>query len=147
MTATTADEITTDADKIAILTKTLQENSHLVIALPTFSADAQMPSVAYFPSRMSTTTNKNVNSMLDYSNINENNNNVIMSVSDAFGSLTEVEDRPLPSLQLNIPTTVVDDSEDLHGSILPEGEKMTKNDMGELITNDDDFGDFDDSTK
>ncbi|KAK1746216.1 hypothetical protein QTG54_002823 [Skeletonema marinoi] len=72
----------TDADKIEILTNTLRDNSHLVIALPTFSADTSCPSVAYLLGTFSSVVTAKENSMLDYSNNSGNNiggNNVDVS--------------------------------------------------------------------
>jgi len=72
----------TDADKIAILTNTLRDNSHLVIALPTFSADTSCPSVAYLLGTFPSVVTAKENSLLDYSNNSGNNvggNNVDVS--------------------------------------------------------------------
>jgi len=63
----------TDADKIEILTNTLRDNSHLVIALPTFSADTSCPSVAYLLGTFPSVVTAKENSLLDYSNNTSNN--------------------------------------------------------------------------
>ena len=60
-------------------------------------------------------------------------NNVIMSVSDAFGSLPEVEDRPLPSLQSPVVEDVKTLPDDDNGITASEGENVT-NAMGEFNT-------------
>jgi len=206
LTNNNANTDTTDAEKVAILTKTLQDNSHLVIALPTFSADSCCPSVAYllgtFPSPSSreehssnnhpTNNNGNPNTIvggnnhMDVSSMLTNHDLQyqlwqqkqqqqqnqqqqqdicqggvhMMSVSDAFGSLPEVEDRPLPPLQFDTPTTtsaavedvkslppattVVDTNGNVNGIMATEGNM--NNDMEiTIVANDEGFGDFDGS--
>lgn len=210
-TATGDGTMMTDGEKIEVLKKEIINNSHLVVALPTFNADTSCPSVAFlmgtYPSLSTSTTthhNHQGNNLMgggDMSYQSNNGNTVdvsnmltnhdlqyqlwqkqqqqqqgqqqhqqhdnttqggglhMMSVSDAFGSLPEVEDRPLPSLQMTSPPpAVVEDvkslpnvamENDVNGMIVAsEGERNINtedlnNNNAIVNDNDDDFGDFD----
>jgi len=101
-------------EKMKLILNALDSNSHLVIALPTFDA-VDCPSVAYllgtYPSPSVVVDDNTTN--VDYSNFgvggieSGGGNNVAaghqkqMSISDAFGSLGEVEDLPLAPLEFN----------------------------------------------
>eukprot|EP00584_Thalassiosira_punctigera_P023703 CAMPEP_0172548586 /NCGR_PEP_ID=MMETSP1067-20121228/17837_1 /TAXON_ID=265564 ORGANISM="Thalassiosira punctigera, Strain Tpunct2005C2" /NCGR_SAMPLE_ID=MMETSP1067 /ASSEMBLY_ACC=CAM_ASM_000444 /LENGTH=1816 /DNA_ID=CAMNT_0013335821 /DNA_START=16 /DNA_END=5466 /DNA_ORIENTATION=- len=113
-----------DEAKLALLRQTLEGNARLVVALPTFTAD-QSPSVAYLlgtypPPAVEDVVVAAADHDLQYrlwqkqqqgggsdsAAVEEAGRIARMSVSDAFGSLPEVEDRPLPSLQAPLPTAV-----------------------------------------
>jgi hypothetical protein len=208
-TATNGGTMMTDEEKIEVLKREIINNSHLVVALPTFNADTSCPSVAFlmgtYPS-LSTTTHHQGNNSIGGGGDNyyqRNNGNTVdvsnmltnhdlqyqlwqkqqqqgqqqqqpqhdnttkggelhmMSVSDAFGSLPEVEDRPLPSLQMTSPPPVVEDvkslpnsamENDVNGMVVAslEGERNSNtedlnNNKANVNDNDEDFGDFDSS--
>jgi len=172
-----------DKEKMGVLKDALDGNARLVVALPTFSADTESPTVAYllgtFPSVIessspaidfsvsggvsgSAANNADVSSMLTDHDLQYQpwqkqkeqqqqqqegeDTNVGMSVSDAFGSLGEVEDRPLPPL-LQTPTPVIDNKK-----VLVEEEDTgdgqfsgaeDNNDDADGDAGGDDFGNFD----
>ena len=204
----------TDDGKSEVLKKEIINNSHLVVALPTFNADTSCPSVAFlmgtYPSLSTTTHHYQGNNSMggggggDMSYQSNNGNTVdisnmltnhdlqyqlwqkqqqqgqqqqqqqhdnttqgglhMMSVSDAFGSLPEVEDRPLPSLQMtsppvaavvedvkSLPNVAMENDANVNGMIVDsEGERNSNTEdlnINKAIVNDndDDFGDFDSS--
>jgi len=147
-----------DEEKMKLILNALDSNSHLVIALPTFDA-VDCPSVAYLlgtypsPSVVDDTTN------VDYSNFGVGGgNNVVaghqkqMSISDAFGSLGEVEDLPLAPLEFNTPVLGDDDRNTLDEGDIEEEEpppaaagivQPQLEEEGGGDEDDDEFGNFD----
>ncbi|KAL7471508.1 hypothetical protein ACHAXS_011793 [Conticribra weissflogii] len=199
------------AQYINLLKDALVQNAHLVIAIPTFTAEGNAPSVAYllgtYPSPPPAPTPVssgfgNVGSMemgstgsgLQNSHVFSDNDGTNidisrmltnhdlqyqmwqkhqqqrqseggsmgssiatesitrLSVSDAFGGLNEVEDRPLPSLQSAPPppppprNTPMYHDKKVENTEVTASLKITARDGNEYQTNmegDDNFGDFD----
>jgi len=151
-------------EKMKLILNALDSNSHLVIALPTFDA-VDCPSVAYllgtYPSPSVVVDDNTTN--VDYSNFgvgggSSGGNNVAaghqkqMSISDAFGSLGEVEDLPLAPLEFNTPVLGDDDRNTLDEGDIEEEEpppaaagivQPQLEEEGGGDEDDDEFGNFD----
>ncbi|KAL9189907.1 hypothetical protein ACHAXT_009582 [Thalassiosira profunda] len=148
-----------DEDKLQLLRETLQSNSHLVVALPTFGAD-QPPSVAhlmgtYPPPKEASSFSAAADHDFQYQMFMKQQSDSTaantmagaatgedrtMSVSDAFGSMGEVEDRPLAPLQA---TPVLEEPESIEKEGAPEMPVLE--DGGEAFAGEEgeEFGTFD----
>ena len=92
-----------DEKKMNVLKRTLEQTCKLVIALPTFDADTDCPSVAYlmgtYPPPIQQQQQQHAEVITTSAAVAQQQ----MSVSDAFGSMGDVEDAPLPSLETFTP--------------------------------------------
>ncbi|EJK68742.1 hypothetical protein THAOC_10058, partial [Thalassiosira oceanica] len=144
-----------DRAKMDLLREALQKTSHLTVNLPTFQAE-DSPTVAYllgtYPAPPSSSTGgggldfraagtaawqQHPGAGMPEQPVKQ------MSVSDAFGSLPEVEDRPLPPLP--VATAAVPEEADVAGGDDDFGKFDGAGVEGSAVEGDEGFGQFDSS--
>ena len=140
-----------DAEKLNVLKEILIKNARLVVALPTFTADSNCPTVAYmmgtYPPATAASSEESSTPMVFGGGLSDDftinagaGGGMHGSVSDAFGSMGEVEDRPLAPLQPTpqpTPSVVAEDRK-----MLEEQQPTLISDNGQM-EGDEGFGNFD----